>query len=194
MGVFLDLKKSIQRDLIAFSLTNLSDFQSVNLAGMPTPSTTDAGKTCYRSDEDKLYQLQADATENNKGWVEVGYDFFFVDFDDHAQIQELPNHHLVGTKAISVNVDEHMVEMGLLLVVSAFGDSNFQKHDVVVDALFSRYLPTKSINIYRSSDGAASGHFMVKNGTEVMPMAKADQRPVQFISVALATDRTVSLA
>lgn len=192
MGVFLDVKKSVQRNLIAFSLTHLSDYQS-NTAN-PAPVVGDLGKTCYRSDLDKLFQLQQDQTELGLQWVEVNYDFFFLDFDDHSQVQELPANHLIGTKAISVRVDEHFVFMDLMLVVSMFADTNFKKHDVVMDALFSAYLPTKSLPVYNQSTGSQSGSFLVGNGTEVLPMVKADQRPIQFLSVSLNTDRTVNLS
>lgn len=191
MGVYLNLKKSIQRDLVTFSLTNLTDYQSNST--FPAPVTTDIGKTIYRSDLDELFQLQQNQTELGLQWVGINYDFFFIDFDDNAQIQELPNNHLVGTKAIGVTVDEHFVEMGLLVGLSIFGDTNFKKHDVVLDAMFTRYLPTKKIPVYNQAGGALTGSFIVQNGCEVMPMAKADQRPVQFMSINLSTDCTVDL-
>lgn len=191
MGLYLDLKKSIQRDLIQFSLLYLTDSQSNS--AFPDPTSVDVGKTCYRSDLDKLYALKQDVTELGKQWVEVEYDYFFLDFDAHAQVQELPNHHLIGTKGITIRSDEHFVEVDLLLVLSIFGDTNFVVHDIAMDHLFQRYLPTQKIPVYAQSNGQHSGDFIVKNGTEIMGIVKADQRPIQFVSIALNTDRTVSL-
>lgn len=189
MGVYLDLKKSIQRELVRFSLTNLTDYQMED----EFPGDVELGLTCYRTDLDKLYQYQENVTELGRQWVEVPYDFFFLDFDDHAQIQELPNHHLIGTKAISTSVEEHFVFVSLLIGVAMFNDTNFSKHDVVLDALFTRFLPTKQIPVYNQMTGNQQGTFICQDGLEVMGIAKADQRPVQFVSIDLATDRTVSL-
>lgn len=191
MGVYLDIKKSLQRDLVTFSLTNLTDFQQ---GTMPAVEALDLGVTLYRTDEDKLYQLQSGVTELGKEWVAAPYDFFFVDFDAHSQIQELPQHHLVGTKAIGATTDEHFVEGMALIGVAMFNDVNFNKHDIVIDKLFSRYLPTKSVPVFQQSDGARNGALIIQNGTEVMPIAKADQRPLQFLSLLFSTDRTVNLS
>jgi hypothetical protein len=189
MGVYLDLKKSIQRDLVKFSLTNMTDYQSAS----EFPAGAQLGQTLYRSDLDKLYRWEANVTELGQQWVEVAYDFFFLDFDDHAQIQELPDHHVVGTKSISVSLEEHLPYVSLLIGVSMMNDTNFVQHDRLVDLLFTRYLPTKKIPVYNQSNGSEQGSFICMDGLEVMGIAKADQRPVQFLSLDLATDRTVSL-
>lgn len=190
MGVYLDVKKSLQRDLIEFSTMYLTNYQG---NALPSLDSAEEGQTAYHIGQDQMYVVQADQTELGKQWVPIPPDYFFLDFDGHSQTQELPTHHLVGTKAIGLIVDEHFVETSFLAVVTMFNDSNFVAHDKIVDALFMRYLPTKKVKLYTTSNGQHNGDLIITNGTEIMPMAKADQRPIQFISVAANTDRTVSL-
>lgn len=191
MGVYLDVKKSLQRDLVTFSLTHLTDYQATS---DPVADADSLGKFLYRTDLDKLFQVQQGVTQLGYEWVEIDYDSLFFDFDSHAQAQSLPEKHIVGTKAISASVSEHVVEMGLLIGVSIYNDTNFKRHDQVLDALLTRYLPTKQIQIYRFEDGIPSGNLQILDGTEVMPMAKADQRPLQFLAVSLLSNRTLDLS
>lgn len=181
MSLYKTLKKSFVRNIVDIALKTLPNGSGGAFPGSPT-----AGLIFYRTDEDKLYRYTT-------VWTEIDIDYFFFDMDTHATEQSLPDHSYVAQRGFSLEVDEHLVRMDAFVGVSILNDVNLTQHDNVLDAIFDSFLPTAKLPVYHQTTGLKIGEFTVLNGTEVLPMAKADQRPLQFVGVALTTDLTVNL-
>lgn len=185
MSHYQDMKLSFDRFVVDFGNKYLADGSGTSF---PTSSLT-LSMTFYRTDQDKLYQLTGIGPSV---WTQLDQDYFFVPFDYHSIETGYPDRHLIGTKDFSVYVDDKIFECHALVGIGLKNDPAGLKHISIMDTLFSLLLPTKHIDIYVTSSGTKSGSFVIPTGTEVLPMAKADQRPIQFIGVTLLTDRTVS--
>lgn len=181
MGVYYNLKKSVVRNLVEFSLLNLPDGVGTAFPGSPASK-----QTFYRTDLGKLYKY-------NGSWQEIDIDYFFFDLDAHAEEQQLPNQSSIVLKGFSTVADEHIVSAEFMVGVMIFNDTNLKKHDQVLDALFNMFLPTKYIKIWDMTTGFEVGTLVTANGTEVMPMCKANQRPLQMMGVTMISNITVNL-
>lgn len=182
MGIYYNLKKSLVRNLVEFSLINLSDG-----VGTAFPSNPVSKQTFYRADQGKLYKY-------NGSWQEIDVDYFFFDLDTHAEEQQIPTNSVVVLKGFSAEADEHVVSITAMVGAMIVNDTNLKKHDQVMDALFTMFLPTKYTKVWDMENGAVIGTLQATNGSEIMPMYKADQRPLQFIGVTLLSDLTLNLS
>lgn len=181
---YQDMKLSFDRFAIDFANYNFCDGKGT---AFPTSSLT-LNMVFYRSDQDKLYQL---TSLGPSVWTQLPQDYYFVPFDFHSIETGYPDRHFIGTKDFSVYVDDKNYECSALVGFGLKDDPAGLKHVSIMDTLFQLLLPLKHIDIFITSTGVKSGSFIIPTGTEVLPMAKADQRPIQFIGIKMLTDRTV---
>lgn len=181
MAIYYNLKKSLIRNLIDFSITQLADG-----SGTSFPANPVAKQTFYRTDLVTLYR-------RNTNWDPIDIDTFFFDFDAHADDQVIPDNSFICLKGFSVMVDGHVISVECMVGVMIMNDTNLVKHDQVIDNLFTMLLPTKYLKIWDMSTGDEIGTIQATNGIEVMPMFKANQRPLQFVGASFLSNITVNL-
>lgn len=182
MGIYYNMKKSLIRAIVELSINSLAGG-----IGTSFPPSAGANSTFYRSDQGKLYQFK------NSAWVEIDIDYFFVDLDLHATEQNLPSNNLLVSRGCGLRVDEHFVTFDVSIGVMMLNDTNLVEHDLTMDKVVDFFLPTKTFPIYNMDNGTVIGKFQVLNDIEILPMIKADQRPIQFLGVTLASNITANL-
>lgn len=117
----------------------------------------------------------------------------FVDFDNHADIDTLPNTDIVGIRAMMVDTAEKVMNVNVMFGVSTEDDKNLFRHRDIVDKLFTALQPTKRISYIDAVNGVALGYLIIQGGTTVVPITRALIRPFQQISVSLLGDRKPAL-
>jgi hypothetical protein len=184
MGAYLDIRASLERFCVSFSHQNFA----TPTTSFPT-SFLSVGMIVYRTDQDKLYRLESLTPQ----WVEIDYDYFLFDFDAHAEETNFPATDFIGIRDISMVTEDKNFIVSCAFGVSIAKDSNLQRHNKIIDKLFEKLYPNKSIPVYdiSNNNGAATSNFLkVMDGSEVLPVARADARVIQFIGAFLGTGLT----
>lgn len=188
MGAYLDLRDSLQRFLIDFSMKNMSDGK-----GTVFPTTSlKLNQTFYRTDQDKLYRLNV---VNPASWVQEMADYFLFDFDAHATELQYPEHDIIGVRAYGLHTLDKQIEVSGMIGISIFLDSKLKKHHVVLDKLLSVLFPSMMIPVqnYTDNSGTKYDDMKIMNGTEVLPVVNTDMRVFQFIGITAGTGVTVKI-
>lgn len=175
--IYRQIKVSINRFLIDWAKENLVVGQ-----GSALPGSAQTGEYFWRTSNSKLYRFGGE-------WIEVALDDPLYDFDAHADTNPFPGHDFVGQRSLTLMLEPPTVSGGVLIGVSAHIDDKLQKHDVLMDRLAEALQPRSMIPLVDMSTGIATGKYLVVlGGMEVMPMAKADNRPIQFIGFDFECD------
>lgn len=111
------------------------------------------------------------------------------DFDAHATLAELPNYDLIGPMELEVESDEGMLTVMGMIGISLCEDLNLFKTRPLVAKLFRTLSPNSTFNLYNAEDGQGYGIMKIMNGTQVLPVVRTKQRPVQFVAFAAVTDQ-----
>ena len=119
----------------------------------------------------------------------------YIDWEAHANIFELPETDLIGTTAVAFTEEEPEVFTGSFSIgVSSFAnDKNLFRLRNYVGEVFRRLRPGDKIPFYDRETLANKGWIYITNGTSVLPMTKADVRPLQFIQCSFIFDPTTAL-
>jgi hypothetical protein len=116
-----------------------------------------------------------------------------INWDDHANIQELPEADVIGLAGIGLAEDEHkkyQITFGVL--ASTWGDKGLVRLTKAVSAMFGRIAPENKIVVYTESpDGlsAVPKSWMVTAlPRAVTPVQKAEVRAVQGVECHVLLD------
>jgi hypothetical protein len=114
----------------------------------------------------------------------------YIDWEAHANTLELPDTDLIGTTAITFTEDEpHVFGGSFTIGISSFAsDKNLFRLRNYVGSTFGRMRPESKIPLYDQEACVQLGWLHVVDGTTVMPMTKADTRPLQFIQCSFIFD------
>ncbi len=107
----------------------------------------------------------------------------FIDWEAHANIHELPDTDLIGLTALTVTEDSaHMFQGSFTLGASSFSsDKNLFRLRNYVGKAFSCMRSECKIPFYDAEACTMVGWLYIVDGTTIMPMTRADARPLQFI-------------
>jgi hypothetical protein len=130
-----------------------------------------------------------DIVDNRKALypdVEIEY----VDWEAHANIQELPDTDLIGTTAITITEDSTDMFSGSFTIgVSTYAtDHSLFRLRNYVGEIFKRLQSGSKIAFYDHTTLELKGYMYVTDGTIIMPMTRADTRPLQFIQCQFIFD------
>lgn len=117
-------------------------------------------------------------------------DIQFVDWETHANVNELPNADCIGPTSLTfTEVSPQMVEVNFAIGVSTHGDDhNLFRLRHMVAVLYEKYR-VGTRHVYFDADTAAVISYMKSvDGTMVAPMSRADVRPFQYIQVEMLLD------
>ncbi|WP_454287258.1 hypothetical protein [Rhizobium arsenicireducens] len=118
----------------------------------------------------------------------------FIDWEAHANIHELPETDLIGTTAITITEEEPEVfSFSFTLGISTFGDDGnlFRLRNYVGEA-FRRLRPGLQIAYCDRITAEQLGWLHIVDGTVVLPMTRADARPLQFVQCQGIIDPTTA--
>lgn len=114
-----------------------------------------------------------------------------INFDAHADINELPESDLIGPKEFGVETDQGTFVISTMIGVSTLNDTNLFRLDKIIDQLFKRLMPDEMIPLVNAETGAQMGWMKAMNGTAVLPVVQTKTRPLKFVAVSLGTDRLI---
>ena len=120
----------------------------------------------------------------------ISPDVDFVNWDAHASLNMLPNKDLIGFGNLGVNTDDAFHHIEVSFGVSTVDDLNLFRHVKLISKLHSKLLPEKQIPLIAADDGRDLGVMIVVDNTDVLPVAKTETRPIQFIMVSLESTVT----
>lgn len=174
--IFRDMRQSINRFLVDFSLRYMTDSQGDSLPGGPL-----VGHTHFDADSNLLQSW------NGSSWQSLALDHYLFDFDAHASVEAFPPHHIIGQQGFTAEAEEGMHLCSTLIGVGPHQDRNLILLDSFIDLLYDRLSPLNSIKLISMDDGIeyADNQLGIMGGTTVLPVAKTDARTLQFIAVDL---------
>ena len=120
---------------------------------------------------------------DNRKVIYPGVDLEYMDFEAHANIQEMPTSDLIGSTAITFTEEApEIFTMSFTIGVSTYADdeSLFRMRNYVGE-IFNRLRPGQHLPFYDHATAAQIGWLVITDGTMVMPMTRADVRPLQWI-------------
>jgi len=116
----------------------------------------------------------------------------FVNFDAHAQLTSLPAADVVGISDFSFQLDEKFIHLLCGFGISTLNDVDLMRHIMLLDALFERLKPTKTIPVFDAYTTDKRGWMVVTDDVTLLPMANTETRGAQFLLVKLETDQTLT--
>lgn len=109
-------------------------------------------------------------------------------FDTHATINQLPNEDLVGIAELSLRNDQETYEITVMFVVCTGSDDTYSERlNPMIDYLFDKLKPGHQIMLVTEDTGQIVGKATIERGVTVLPIASTKGRPMQAISVVLAS-------
>lgn len=118
----------------------------------------------------------------------------FVNFDSAADEELLPKADLIGPLALSIMLDDHLINGTVQIGYSSWADTNLFRLVERMDALLELLKPTCQIPLYDATGAAGvKGLLVVENGTRLMPVVVGKTRPVQFIGINFSSTLTFTL-
>lgn len=118
----------------------------------------------------------------------------YIDWEAHANIQELPNADLVGTTALAFTEEqEELFSVSFTIGVSTYADdANLFRLRNIVGKVFSSLRPQQKIPYYDHQTLEQRGWLHLVPGTTILPMTRADVRPLQFVQCQAILDPTTA--
>lgn len=143
----------------------------------------------------KIYENLWSSLVNFCNDVLEGKDASYVDWESHANLQELPDGDLIGTTALTFTEEEPELFTGSFAigVSTQTSDVGLFRLRSYVGEVFSKMRPGMKIALYDAASVTQLGWLHVVDGTHVMPMQRADVRPLQFIQCNFVFDATTVL-
>lgn len=110
-------------------------------------------------------------------------DWTYVDFEDHADLQEIPKEDCIGLVGFGAIADEGTDTVAFSVGVSSFNDKNLFRHRAVTADLYQRWrLPPAQVPLMDADTAGMIGSLVITDGVTLAPMSRADMRPFQVIT------------
>lgn len=109
----------------------------------------------------------------------------FVDWEAHANIEELPDVDLIGPTALTfMEITPEMWDVNFSIAASTYkSDENLFRMRHYMSHVFERLRPTRQVQIYDDLTAERFGYLVVTDGTGLMPMTRSTTRPWQYVQV-----------
>lgn len=116
-----------------------------------------------------------------------------INWDDHANINELPEQDVIGLAGIGLAEDEpkkYSITLGIM--VSTWNDPGLDRLTTAISKLFGQIAPGKRVTVYTLSDNglaADEASWMVTTlPRAALPITKAEVRAIQAVECQLLLD------
>lgn len=110
-------------------------------------------------------------------------------FDAHASAMALPAADVLGIEGLSVQQDGRIQHVQVMIGASTYNDTNLFKLTSVTDTLYEALQSPDSIPLCDPTTGTQIGLLVIQDGTRVLPVAREDSRPLQFVMVSLLSTK-----
>jgi hypothetical protein len=120
----------------------------------------------------------------------------YVDWDAHAQINELPQTNVMGPAGMGMTTENDGSFVAFSIGASTMGDANLFLLRSIMSKLYGALVPETRLSILHPDNGQEVGWMVVKTPVQITPVSKAEIRSVQFINVLalIGHDVTSTLA
>lgn len=118
----------------------------------------------------------------------VSDDLAVVKFDAYADPQDLPETDLIGPFQFQIDIDEGMLVVSWMLLISTQQDTNLFRLDEMVSHALGRLLPDSRLPLVAGDGSGQKGFMTVMNGGQVMPVDTSANRPMKAIAIQMGTD------
>jgi len=130
-------------------------------------------------------------TDFSAEMVPFGHVLSVENLDAFAEPNNWPNRDLIGPKEFHISIDEKVLRLETMIIISTINDRNLFRLAELVNYCLNHFLPGKALPLYDAVSGAKRGQLIVANGTEVVPPLAAEARTMQPIMVNLISDRAL---
>lgn len=117
-------------------------------------------------------------------------EFQVVDFDTYPTDPELPAGNLIGPAQTQIELDGHFVNIEGLIQIIVDNDPGAKLLKHATSLLLERLRPTMNFDLYNMETRTVAGYFVVRNGTQVLPMLPG-VRASRCIAFMACTSQTV---
>lgn len=109
-------------------------------------------------------------------------DIQFIDWEAHANIEELPAADLIGPTSLTVTEHESgLFEASFAIGASSYStDQNLFRHRDYIARIFELMRPEMKMKLYDAGSASEKGVMVFTNGTLIAPMSRAETRPWQY--------------
>lgn len=116
----------------------------------------------------------------------TGYQVF--DFDTHASLHDLPDTNLIGIAELSLDNAGHTYNAYCMIgIATKANDTYLEELLPAIDKMYDELRPDYILSIIDAADeNVQRGNLKVIDSVELMPVARTNSRPVQFIAVPFA--------
>jgi len=130
------------------------------------------------------YILEAIDEFNADGWIQLG----FVDWDEHAELHELPSGDLLGIAGCGMTNDEGLYEVIFGMAASTQNDAGLYRLRKMVSILYGRLRPGENLTLYNSETAEPLTYIQIKSPQSLAPITRAETRPFQALEFIAAID------
>lgn len=115
--------------------------------------------------------------------------FDVFDFDSHASVNDMPENDVIGISEYSIaNADNHYYVTCMIVICTKADDAQLGRLNPAMSALFSELKPGFSgITVVNAQSGNEIGVLKVMENVTALPVARADNRPIQMIAVEMGS-------
>ena len=105
----------------------------------------------------------------------------FINYDEHADIEKLPQKNLVGPAEFSFdNMGQGTFHVSAAVGFSMWNDDEQFNHRKMMDIVAKRLEPEVCIPVLKAVTGLKIGNLTLEAPTSLLPMSNSDVRALQF--------------
>lgn len=108
-------------------------------------------------------------------------DLAYLNLDEHAAVNEFPSNDVVGLWSFAVDEDPVSFTIHAAVGISTINDPGLFRHYELAARFFERLRGERKIEYVDADDGRIISWIVLVNGTNLMPMSRAEIRPIQFV-------------
>lgn len=139
-----------------------------------------------------LSNIQVSVMRFCADFIDTHPELTFVNFDAHADDTTAPPGDLMGYSALSLNIDERVVDVQALFGISTQSDMNLFRLNKGMGELLELLKPTCRIKLFDADSGDSVGWMVIQNGTRLFPIGGTSVRPLQYIQISMLSSETLS--
>jgi hypothetical protein len=115
-------------------------------------------------------------------------DFEFIDWDEHADIHELPDGDLFGIAGVGMVTDEGIYDVVFGLAAATTNDTGLNRLRTLISKCRGRLKPGTTIPFYDLVTEQPLTYILIKSPVAIEPMTRAGTRPFQGLDFVATID------
>ena len=103
----------------------------------------------------------------------------------------LPETDLIGPFKMIVTNEDGLLTVAAQIVVCTLNDPNLFRLDEIINQVFNHFAPNKRLPLVDARTGAPLGILVVSDETTVLPVERANSRPIKSVAIEIRSDRSL---